>query len=73
MYVLDYLIYHLKPYGIVNTPDVLPSKLQIGELLPSPKEPVEAVEAVEPKEPKEPLEAKEPTEGSNTEQTKKNT
>lgn len=28
MYVLDYLIYHLKPYGIVFTPDVLPEKLK---------------------------------------------
>ncbi|XP_064553907.1 glycoprotein-N-acetylgalactosamine 3-beta-galactosyltransferase 1 [Drosophila montana] len=55
MYVLDYLIYHLRPYGIVNSPDVLPNKLGLGELMPAPKE---------PKEPKE-------LEESNTAETQK--
>jgi len=45
MYVLDYLIYHLRPYGIVNTPDVLPNKLALGELMPAPKEPQEPKES----------------------------
>ncbi|CAD7086043.1 unnamed protein product [Hermetia illucens] len=27
MYVLDYLIYHLRPYGLVMTPDALPEKI----------------------------------------------
>ncbi|XP_034669836.1 glycoprotein-N-acetylgalactosamine 3-beta-galactosyltransferase 1 isoform X1 [Drosophila subobscura] len=40
MYVLDYLIYHLRPYGIINAPDALPTKLGVGELMPAPKEPV---------------------------------
>ncbi|XP_037960758.1 glycoprotein-N-acetylgalactosamine 3-beta-galactosyltransferase 1 [Teleopsis dalmanni] len=35
MYVLDYLIYHLHPYGIVNIPE-LPEKLKVGETEPSP-------------------------------------
>ncbi|KAH8403013.1 hypothetical protein KR222_003134, partial [Zaprionus bogoriensis] len=38
MYVMDYLIYHLKPYGIVRTPDRLPDKLGVGEFLPPPNE-----------------------------------
>ncbi|XP_034473052.1 glycoprotein-N-acetylgalactosamine 3-beta-galactosyltransferase 1-like [Drosophila innubila] len=38
MYVLDYLIYHLRPYGIINTPDILPNKLAVSELMPAPKE-----------------------------------
>ncbi|KAH8274129.1 hypothetical protein KR044_011429, partial [Drosophila immigrans] len=38
MYVMDYLIYHLKPYGVVREPHRLPSKLNVGELLPLPIE-----------------------------------
>jgi len=38
MYVLDYLIYHLRPYGIINTPEALPNKLTVGELMPVIKE-----------------------------------
>lgn len=32
MYVLDYLIYHLRPYGIVATPQKLPVKTSLEEL-----------------------------------------
>ncbi|KRG03028.1 uncharacterized protein Dmoj_GI25533 [Drosophila mojavensis] len=49
MYVLDYLIYHLRPYGIVNRPDVLPNKLAVGELMPAPKEP-KVIELPKPSE-----------------------
>jgi len=38
MYVLDYLIYHLKPYGIVREPQHLPDKLGVGEFMPPPEE-----------------------------------
>ncbi|KAH8378271.1 hypothetical protein KR093_010476, partial [Drosophila rubida] len=38
MYVMDYLIYHLKPYGIVREPQRLPAKLKVGEILPPPIE-----------------------------------
>ncbi|XP_023167542.2 glycoprotein-N-acetylgalactosamine 3-beta-galactosyltransferase 1-like [Drosophila hydei] len=38
MYVLEYFIYHLRPYGIVDKPDVLPNKLALGQLMPAPKE-----------------------------------
>ncbi|XP_062142792.1 glycoprotein-N-acetylgalactosamine 3-beta-galactosyltransferase 1-like [Drosophila sulfurigaster albostrigata] len=38
MYVMDYLIYHLKPYGIVREPHRLPAKLKVGEFLPPPIE-----------------------------------
>ncbi|XP_030377536.1 glycoprotein-N-acetylgalactosamine 3-beta-galactosyltransferase 1-like isoform X2 [Scaptodrosophila lebanonensis] len=38
MYVLDYLIYHLKPYGIQRTLEHLPEKLKVGEFLPPPIE-----------------------------------
>ncbi|XP_064553578.1 glycoprotein-N-acetylgalactosamine 3-beta-galactosyltransferase 1-like [Drosophila montana] len=38
MYALDYLIYHLKPYGVVRTQQELPAKLAVGEFLPPPKE-----------------------------------
>ncbi|XP_054084235.1 glycoprotein-N-acetylgalactosamine 3-beta-galactosyltransferase 1 isoform X2 [Zeugodacus cucurbitae] len=38
MYVLDYLIYHLRPYGIINTPESLPERLKVGETLPPPVE-----------------------------------
>uniref|UniRef100_A0A1A9UIV5 Glycoprotein-N-acetylgalactosamine 3-beta-galactosyltransferase 1 n=1 Tax=Glossina austeni TaxID=7395 RepID=A0A1A9UIV5_GLOAU len=38
MYVLDYLIYHLNPYGIVNIPEDLPAKLAVGETEPPPIE-----------------------------------
>ncbi|XP_060660114.1 glycoprotein-N-acetylgalactosamine 3-beta-galactosyltransferase 1-like [Drosophila nasuta] len=37
MYVMDYLIYHLKPYGVVRSHSRLPDKLQVGEFLPSPE------------------------------------
>lgn len=36
MYVLDYLIYNLKPYGIQRLPGRLPKKLDVGEFLPAP-------------------------------------
>jgi len=38
MYVLDYLIYHLKPYGVVRESHRLPAKLKVGEFPPPPKE-----------------------------------
>ncbi|XP_017047698.1 glycoprotein-N-acetylgalactosamine 3-beta-galactosyltransferase 1 [Drosophila ficusphila] len=38
MYVLDYLIYHLKPYGLTRSLEPLPAKLKVGELLPAPIE-----------------------------------
>ncbi|XP_054742111.1 glycoprotein-N-acetylgalactosamine 3-beta-galactosyltransferase 1 [Anastrepha obliqua] len=41
MYVLDYLIYHLRPYGIINAPEPLPERLKVGETLPPPVEPAE--------------------------------
>ncbi|XP_068151030.1 glycoprotein-N-acetylgalactosamine 3-beta-galactosyltransferase 1-like isoform X2 [Drosophila tropicalis] len=37
MYVLDYHIYHLWPYGIIKAPDPLPNKLAVGQLMPTPK------------------------------------
>lgn len=40
MYVLDYLIYHLTPYGIVNIPEELPAKLAKGATLEPPIETV---------------------------------
>lgn len=36
MYVLDYLIYHLKPYGLMRSLESLPAKLKVGQLLPPP-------------------------------------
>ncbi|XP_051858450.1 glycoprotein-N-acetylgalactosamine 3-beta-galactosyltransferase 1-like isoform X1 [Drosophila albomicans] len=38
MYTMDYLIYHLKPYGIVRELHRLPAKLKVGEFLPPPIE-----------------------------------
>ncbi|KAM8715032.1 hypothetical protein ACLKA7_002133 [Drosophila subpalustris] len=38
MYVMDYLIYHLKPFGIVRQPQQLPDKLRVGEFMPPPEE-----------------------------------
>ncbi|EDW46890.1 glycoprotein-N-acetylgalactosamine 3-beta-galactosyltransferase 1 [Drosophila sechellia] len=35
-YVLDYLIYHLKPYGLLRSLEPLPAKLKVGQLLPPP-------------------------------------
>lgn len=32
MYVLDYLIYHLRPYGMVPYPQMLPAKIPIDEI-----------------------------------------
>jgi hypothetical protein len=32
MYVLDYLIYHLRPYGIINYQQPLPKKLTLKEV-----------------------------------------
>lgn len=37
MYVLDYLIYHLNPFGVIRA-QRLPAKLKVGEFLPAPKE-----------------------------------
>ncbi|XP_017856736.1 PREDICTED: glycoprotein-N-acetylgalactosamine 3-beta-galactosyltransferase 1-like [Drosophila arizonae] len=39
MYVLDYLIYHLHPFGVIRA-QRLPAKLKVGELLPAPREEV---------------------------------
>ncbi|KAH8323392.1 hypothetical protein KR067_007195, partial [Drosophila pandora] len=36
MYVMDYLIYHLKPYGLMRSLESLPAKLKVGQLLPPP-------------------------------------
>jgi len=38
MYAMDYLIYDLRPYGIVREPKQLPAKLKVGEFLPPPIE-----------------------------------
>ncbi|XP_052850965.1 glycoprotein-N-acetylgalactosamine 3-beta-galactosyltransferase 1 [Drosophila gunungcola] len=38
MYVLDYLIYHLKPYGLMRSLEALPAKLKVDELLLAPVE-----------------------------------
>lgn len=38
MYVLDYLIYHLKPFGLLRNSQRLPAKLKVGEFLPPPRE-----------------------------------
>lgn len=38
MYVLDYLIYHLKPYGLMRSLEALPAKLGVGQFLPAPIE-----------------------------------
>ncbi|XP_034128734.1 glycoprotein-N-acetylgalactosamine 3-beta-galactosyltransferase 1 isoform X1 [Drosophila guanche] len=38
MYVLDYLIYHLKPYGLQRSLESLPAKLPVGKFLPAPVE-----------------------------------
>ncbi|EDV59562.1 glycoprotein-N-acetylgalactosamine 3-beta-galactosyltransferase 1 [Drosophila erecta] len=37
-YVLDYLIYHLKPYGLLRALEPLPAKLKVGQFLPPPVE-----------------------------------
>lgn len=36
MYVLDYLIYHLRPYGTFTPPEPLLPKLKVGETEPPP-------------------------------------
>lgn len=33
MYVLDYLIYHLRPYGIVGQSQPLPDKLSFADVI----------------------------------------
>jgi len=38
MYVMDYLIYHLKPYGLMRSLEPLPAKLKVGQFLPPPVE-----------------------------------
>lgn len=35
MYVLDYLIYHLRPYGIVGHSQPLPNKVSLAEIVHS--------------------------------------
>lgn len=37
MIAMEYIVYHLKIYGIVNTPEMLPKRLKAGEILPPPK------------------------------------
>ncbi|EDW77942.1 uncharacterized protein Dwil_GK24754 [Drosophila willistoni] len=36
MYIMDYLIYDLKIYGLLQMPQALPAKLKVGEILPEP-------------------------------------
>jgi glycoprotein-N-acetylgalactosamine 3-beta-galactosyltransferase len=33
MYVLEYLIYHLRPYGLITNPQPLPKKISLSELV----------------------------------------
>ena len=47
MYVFDYLIYHLRPYGLINAPEALPEKLNVGETEPPPITPTENESATE--------------------------
>lgn len=47
MYVYDYLIYHLRPYGLINAPEPLPEKLKVGETEPPPVEQQSQGETVE--------------------------
>lgn len=37
MYVLDYLIYHLRPYGIVKNAQTLPEKLSVKDIIENNK------------------------------------
>ncbi|TDG40350.1 hypothetical protein AWZ03_013228 [Drosophila navojoa] len=39
MYVMDYLIYHLNPFGVIRA-QRLPAKLKVGEFMPTPQEEV---------------------------------
>ncbi|XP_067621746.1 glycoprotein-N-acetylgalactosamine 3-beta-galactosyltransferase 1 [Eurosta solidaginis] len=48
MYVMDYLIYHLRPYGVVNAPEALPERLKVGETMPPPIEKPSEQPKVEP-------------------------
>ncbi|XP_037809511.1 glycoprotein-N-acetylgalactosamine 3-beta-galactosyltransferase 1 isoform X1 [Lucilia sericata] len=47
MYVYDYLIYHLRPYGLINAPEPLPEKLKVGETEAPPVEPENQAQTVE--------------------------
>ncbi|XP_037809526.1 glycoprotein-N-acetylgalactosamine 3-beta-galactosyltransferase 1-like [Lucilia sericata] len=47
MYVYDYLIYHLRPYGLINPPESLPEKLKVGETEAPPVEPENQGQTVE--------------------------
>lgn len=33
MWAMEYMIYHLRPYGIVNNPQALPKKIALDEIL----------------------------------------
>lgn len=33
MYVLEYLIYHLRPYGLITNPQPLPKKISLTDIL----------------------------------------
>lgn len=44
MYVLDYLIYHLRPYGLITNPQPLPKKISLAELVKDASAPADNVD-----------------------------